>query len=44
MTVEKLAQSLGKTTRTIHRMVARIRRLLHHCIDVRVKNWETSRI
>lgn len=43
MTIEKLADSLGKTTRTIHRMVARIRRLLHHCIDVTVKNWDTSR-
>lgn len=43
MTIEKLASSLGKTTRTIHRMVARVRRLLHHCIDVTVKNWDSSR-
>lgn len=37
MGVEKVADSLGRTTRTIHRMLARIRRLLHQCINATVR-------
>lgn len=42
MTSESLAATLGKTTRTARRMVARVRRLLQHCIDVTVKGWGSA--
>ena len=40
MSVDKVADSLGRTTRTIHRTMARIRRLLHHCINATIRKTE----
>ncbi|MCA9261446.1 MAG: sigma-70 family RNA polymerase sigma factor [Planctomycetales bacterium] len=38
MTVDKMAESLGKTSRSVHRTMARIRRLLHTCITAKIRN------
>ncbi|MCA9236430.1 MAG: sigma-70 family RNA polymerase sigma factor [Planctomycetales bacterium] len=37
MTVRKMADALGHTPRTIHRTMARIRRLLHTCITATIR-------
>jgi hypothetical protein len=38
MSVEGVADSFGRTTRTIHRTFARIRRLLHQCITATIRS------
>jgi RNA polymerase sigma-70 factor (ECF subfamily) len=38
MNVDRVAESLGRTVRTIHRTLARIRRLLHQCITAKVRH------
>jgi RNA polymerase sigma-70 factor, ECF subfamily len=38
MSVEGVADTLGRTTRTIHRTFARIRRLLHQCITATIRS------
>lgn len=40
MSVDKVADSLGRTTRTVHRTLARIRRLLQQCINASVRKAE----
>jgi len=44
MTVEKVAELLGRTTRTVHRTMARIRRALHNCISVSIQQVRGLRI
>ena len=40
MSVETVADSLDRTTRTIHRTLARIRRLLHQCITASIRKTQ----
>lgn len=40
MSVDTVADSLGRTTRTVHRSLARIRRLLYQCITAALRKTE----
>ena len=40
MSMEKVADSLGRTTRTIHRIMARVRRLLFQCINASLRKTQ----
>lgn len=44
MTVDRVAESLGKTSRTVHRMLSRIRRMLYQCITATLRDVPRSQV